>query len=341
MDRLVRPRPARRAPGARLVGAPSAAAARSKRRRHRSRPSPKPRCPRARARDRAARGGARAPPAPPARRPCARALRHVPGARRLALPAPDRHAVQLHRARARHLRRPEHARPQARGRRVRGHDLRAQPPLPGALRRHGRGSTSSTPASPRGDACPSGPAPCRRRDPSARCAWRAFRSTRATRSCSTRWRAPRSSSVSRSTSWERARSARSSSAARTRSAWAPGCDFHGSMREDAVRDLLERADLFVLPSIVARDGQMEGVPVVLMEALAAGRAGRRDAPVRHPRAGPRRRDGPPGGAGRRRRAARGARAGRERRLRARPAMPGARRSSASSTWPTARRVSGS
>ncbi len=46
--------------------------------------------------------------------------------------------------------------------------------------------------------------------------------------------------------------------------------FHGSMREDAVRDLLERADLFVLPSIVARDGQMEGVPVVLMEALAAG-----------------------------------------------------------------------
>jgi glycosyltransferase involved in cell wall biosynthesis len=46
--------------------------------------------------------------------------------------------------------------------------------------------------------------------------------------------------------------------------------FHGSMREDSVRRLFDRADLFVLPSVVARDGQMEGVPVVLMEALAAG-----------------------------------------------------------------------
>ena len=46
--------------------------------------------------------------------------------------------------------------------------------------------------------------------------------------------------------------------------------FHGSMREDSVRELFDRADLFVLPSVVARDGQMEGVPVVLMEALAAG-----------------------------------------------------------------------
>ena len=45
-------------------------------------------------------------------------------------------------------------------------------------------------------------------------------------------------------------------------------------REHAARtrcaELFDRADLFVLPSVVARDGQMEGVPVVLMEALAAG-----------------------------------------------------------------------
>jgi glycosyltransferase involved in cell wall biosynthesis len=46
--------------------------------------------------------------------------------------------------------------------------------------------------------------------------------------------------------------------------------FHGSATEDAVRDQLDRADLFVLASIVARSGQMEGLPVVLMEALAAG-----------------------------------------------------------------------
>jgi glycosyltransferase involved in cell wall biosynthesis len=40
--------------------------------------------------------------------------------------------------------------------------------------------------------------------------------------------------------------------------------------EPAVAELLEAADLFVLPSIVARNGQREGLPVVLMEALAAG-----------------------------------------------------------------------
>ena len=46
--------------------------------------------------------------------------------------------------------------------------------------------------------------------------------------------------------------------------------FAGSVPEDVVRSLLERADLLVLPSVVARDGQMEGLPVVLMEALASG-----------------------------------------------------------------------
>jgi colanic acid/amylovoran biosynthesis glycosyltransferase len=46
--------------------------------------------------------------------------------------------------------------------------------------------------------------------------------------------------------------------------------FHGSLPEPDVVGLLERADVFVLPSVVARDGQMEGIPVALTEAMAAG-----------------------------------------------------------------------
>lgn len=46
--------------------------------------------------------------------------------------------------------------------------------------------------------------------------------------------------------------------------------FLGSQTEDQVAEALAAADLFVLPSIVARDGQMEGIPVALMEALASG-----------------------------------------------------------------------
>lgn len=46
--------------------------------------------------------------------------------------------------------------------------------------------------------------------------------------------------------------------------------FLGHRTEDEVRAALGEADLFVLPSIVAADGQMEGLPVALMEALACG-----------------------------------------------------------------------
>ncbi len=46
--------------------------------------------------------------------------------------------------------------------------------------------------------------------------------------------------------------------------------FLGSCSEETVRESLDAADLFVLPSIVADDGQMEGLPVALMEALACG-----------------------------------------------------------------------
>lgn len=46
--------------------------------------------------------------------------------------------------------------------------------------------------------------------------------------------------------------------------------FLGAMSQDQVTERLDRADLFVLPSIVARSGQMEGIPVALMEAMACG-----------------------------------------------------------------------
>jgi len=44
----------------------------------------------------------------------------------------------------------------------------------------------------------------------------------------------------------------------------------GPRRQDEVMEQLSQADLFVLPSVVARNGQMEGIPVALMEAMASG-----------------------------------------------------------------------
>ena len=46
--------------------------------------------------------------------------------------------------------------------------------------------------------------------------------------------------------------------------------FLGGRDETYVLRALSEADLFVLPSVVARNGQMEGLPVALMEALACG-----------------------------------------------------------------------
>jgi colanic acid/amylovoran biosynthesis glycosyltransferase len=48
--------------------------------------------------------------------------------------------------------------------------------------------------------------------------------------------------------------------------------FLGSRSEEHVADLLHQADVFVAPSAVARDGQMDGIPVALMEAMAVGLA---------------------------------------------------------------------
>jgi glycosyltransferase involved in cell wall biosynthesis len=46
--------------------------------------------------------------------------------------------------------------------------------------------------------------------------------------------------------------------------------FQGSLTEDQVAALLDNAPIFVMPSTVARDGQMDGLPVALIEALACG-----------------------------------------------------------------------
>ncbi len=43
----------------------------------------------------------------------------------------------------------------------------------------------------------------------------------------------------------------------------------GALDQQQVASLLEEADIFVLPSVVADNGQMEGIPVAIMEAMAA------------------------------------------------------------------------
>ncbi|HEX7831115.1 MAG TPA: glycosyltransferase family 4 protein [Thermoanaerobaculia bacterium] len=46
----------------------------------------------------------------------------------------------------------------------------------------------------------------------------------------------------------------------------------GPRGQDEVATMMRECALFVLPSIIAADGQMEGIPVALMEAMASGRA---------------------------------------------------------------------
>jgi colanic acid/amylovoran biosynthesis glycosyltransferase len=46
--------------------------------------------------------------------------------------------------------------------------------------------------------------------------------------------------------------------------------FHGALPHGSVRDRLARAHIFLLPSVTAADGDVEGIPVALMEAMAAG-----------------------------------------------------------------------
>jgi len=46
--------------------------------------------------------------------------------------------------------------------------------------------------------------------------------------------------------------------------------FTGPLQQGAVRDLLGRADACVLPCVAAPDGDVDGIPVSLMEAMASG-----------------------------------------------------------------------
>lgn len=47
--------------------------------------------------------------------------------------------------------------------------------------------------------------------------------------------------------------------------------FHGAMPNEAVKRKLTEASVFLLPSVTGIDGDVEGIPVALMEAMAAGR----------------------------------------------------------------------
>ncbi len=46
--------------------------------------------------------------------------------------------------------------------------------------------------------------------------------------------------------------------------------FEGRRTRTEIADLLQRTDVLVTPSVVARDGRREGIPVVLMEGMASG-----------------------------------------------------------------------
>src|SRR5205814_9416300 len=50
-------------------------------------------------------------------------------------------------------------------------------------------------------------------------------------------------------------------------------DIHlpGSLPQHEVARLIGESDVFVLPSVIANDGQMDGIPITLMEAMAAGK----------------------------------------------------------------------
>jgi len=47
--------------------------------------------------------------------------------------------------------------------------------------------------------------------------------------------------------------------------------FHGRRERQAVVELLQQADILVAPSVPSSDNRREGIPVVLMEAMAARR----------------------------------------------------------------------
>ena len=103
------------------------------------------------------------------------------------------------------------------------------------------------------------------------------------------------------------------------------CLWHGAQPQKAVFAALARADLFVLASKKAADGDQDGLPNVLMEAAHQGLADRLDPRRGDRRVHRRRRQRPAGGARRARRAGGGAR------------PPGARSRRCAGAWRAARR----
>jgi glycosyltransferase involved in cell wall biosynthesis len=47
-------------------------------------------------------------------------------------------------------------------------------------------------------------------------------------------------------------------------------EFTGARQQDEIREMMLAADMFVLPCVLAPDGDMDGIPVTLMEAMACG-----------------------------------------------------------------------
>ena len=47
----------------------------------------------------------------------------------------------------------------------------------------------------------------------------------------------------------------------------------GWQEQRQIVDILERSTVFLAPSVTAANGDQEGIPVVLMEAMAMGSAG--------------------------------------------------------------------
>ena len=200
---------------------------------------------------------------------CTPTSRRYPALAAWTVGAADRRRVQLHRARARHLRRPVVPAPASRATRAsswRSPTSTAASSSPTCRRRR---STSCTAASTR----PAGRTAARarlRRAPCAPCASLACRSTRATAVLLEALGPDGASSASSSTSSAGASCAPSSRRSRASSGSPTACASTARCRAPEVAALLDRADLFVLPSVVGADGHMEGIPVALMEALAAG-----------------------------------------------------------------------